>query len=91
MCAGDESPNAQQSEPKPFPSEFVEGRERRGKMSLLPTPWDEDGGRRGRAAVLAGSPGRWQRSRARLFGAEWVCCTLALPGNFTFVEMSMHM
>lgn len=39
---------------------------------------------------LAGTPAWWQRTHARLLGAEWVCCTLALPGKFTFVEMSMH-
>lgn len=56
MCARDESPNPQQSEPKSFPSEMVEGRGRRGKSSLSPTPWEEDGGRCGGAAVLGRRP-----------------------------------
>lgn len=39
---------------------------------------------------LAGVLSRQQRTHARLFGTEWVCCALALLGNFTFVEMNMH-
>lgn len=87
-CARDESRNPDEREPRPFPREAVEGREEEEDAPSCP-PLGQKMGQWLCHAGLA-SLSQHQCAHARLFRAAWMWCALAFPGNFTFVEMSMH-